>query len=68
MADGVGLDVSGVDRLGSGAPSWYQRDFPLVIFSCMPAKSENRNGDFEQGCKGKSIPNKSSLSDQRGVP
>ena len=33
MGDGVGSDVSGVDRLGSGACSWAMRAFPLVLFS-----------------------------------
>ena len=39
MVDGVGLDVSGVGRLGSGARSWALHAFPLVV---LPAKSEKR--------------------------
>ena len=35
MGDGVGLDVSGVGRLGIGGHSWDLRTFPLVF---LPAK------------------------------
>ena len=34
----------------------------------LPAKSENRNGNCEQRCEGKSIPKKLSLSGLRGFP
>ena len=37
MLDWVGLNVSGVARLGIGASSWDLHDFPLVV---LPAKSE----------------------------
>ena len=57
MADGVGLDVSGVDRLGSGAPSWALHSFTLVF---LPEKVIN--GNCERGCERKFIPKKSSLS------
>ena len=33
LGDGLGRDVMGMGRLGSGARSWDLRDFPLVMFS-----------------------------------
>ena len=59
VGDGVGRDVSGVDRLGSGACSWALRAFSLVMLSC-PRKV--RNGNCERGCEGKLIPKKLGLS------
>ena len=39
---------------------------PPLFF--LATKSENRNGNCEQGCEGKLIPKKLSLSDRRGIP
>ena len=55
-------DVVGVESFGSGACSWGLRAFPLVLFYCLPAKNENRNGNFDQRCKFKSIQTKLSVS------
>ena len=51
--------------MGSGARSLVLPKFSLVILSCPP---KVRNVNCEQRCKGKSIPNKSSLSGWKGVP
>ena len=59
MVGGGGLIIAGVGRLGSGAHSWALHAFPLVVLT---AKNENINGNCEQGCEGKSILKKSSLS------
>ena len=45
-------DVKGAGRLGSGARSWAMHAFPLVLLSCLPAKSENRNGNCEREFEG----------------
>ena len=39
------------------------RSVRLFQIFALPTKSDNRNGNCERGCKGKSIPKKSSLSD-----
>ena len=47
VGDGGGRAiVAGIIRLGSGARSWDLRAFPLFF---LPAKSENINGNCEQG-------------------
>ena len=57
MRDGLGRDVMGVDRLGSGERSWALcAFFHLVV---LPAKSENINRNCERGPL---IARKSSLS------
>ena len=40
VVDEVGIDLSGVDGLWSGARSWDMCTFPLVMFYCLPEKSE----------------------------
>ena len=57
----MGSDVSGVRMLGIRERSWDLRAFPLVLLYCLTEKV--RNGNYERGCKGNSIPKKSSLSD-----
>ena len=59
VGDGVGSDFSEVGRLGRGSCSWDMCNFYLVDLT---AKSDNRNGNCERGCKRKLIPKKSSLS------
>ena len=51
MVNGVGSNVYGVGRLGSGERSWDLCAFTLVLLSC---QKKVRNGNREQGCKGKS--------------
>ena len=55
--DGLGRDFMGVGRLGSGARSWDMCAFFHLV--ALPAKSENRNRNCEQGPR---IPKSSSLS------
>ena len=38
MGDRVGLDVSGVSRLGRGARSWALRTFPFVVLAVKSEK------------------------------
>ena len=65
MVYGVGSDVYGVGRLGSGLRSWALNAFLLFMLLC-PRKSRNVN--CEQGCKVNSILKKLSLNGWRGVP
>ena len=55
----MGRHFYGVGRLGNGVRSWDLCAFPLVLLS-FPLKVVN--GNYEQGCEGKSITNTSSLS------
>ena len=56
---GVGRNVVGVGRLGSGARSWDLHAFYLVLLSYM---KKLRNENYERGCERDLIPKKFSLS------
>ena len=60
-----GVDFAGVGRLGIGSRLWDLHAFPLAMLYWL---QKVRNGNCDQGCKGKSIRKKSSLSVWRGVP
>ena len=61
----MGRDVSGVDRLGSGARSYgICASFPLVLLAFLPCPAKKQEmAIVKRGCEGKSkIPKRFSLS------
>ena len=61
MVGGIGARCCGAGTVGERSALIVSvRLSPYYVV--LPKKSENRNGNCEQGCRGKSILNKSSLS------